>query len=89
MVEILKEDWPQGKYQLRCALSGNYKDPDGGVDFGEGRRFSDEKSRHFLDAYAVPLTRRILTRLCRGEQASYEAEAAACLAALKGAPACG
>lgn len=88
VVEILKEDWAQGKRQLRCALSGNYKDSDGCVDFGEGRRFSDEKSRHFLDAYAVPLTRRILTKLCRGEQVGYEAEAAACLAALKGAPAC-
>lgn len=86
VVQILKEEWAQGKRQLRCALTGNYQGPDGSVDFGEGRRFSDGKSRHFLDAYAVPLSRRVLTKLCRGEKVSYEAEAAACLGALKRPP---
>jgi hypothetical protein len=72
---LLDEPWPAGQRQLHCMLSGNYKNPDGSVDFGPGQRFSDEKSARFLDHYALPLARICLEKIVHGENVSYEAEA--------------
>ncbi|MCX8103509.1 MAG: hypothetical protein N3E42_03595 [Candidatus Bipolaricaulota bacterium] len=73
--KILGEPWPAGQRQLHCMLSGNYKNPDGSVDFGPGRRFSDEKSAQFLDEYALPLAKICLEKIVRGKPIDYEAEA--------------
>lgn len=72
---LLGEPWPAGQRQLHCMLSGKYKNPDGSVDFGPGRRFSDEKSARFLDEYAIPLAQVCLEKIVRGEPVDYEAEA--------------
>jgi len=72
---LLGEPWPAGQRQLHCMLSGNYKNPDGSVDFGPGRRFSDEKSANFLDHYALPLARVCLEKIVHGKSINYEAEA--------------
>ncbi len=72
---LLGEPWPAGHRQLHCMLSGNYKNPDGSVDFGPGRRFSDEQSARFLDGYALPLAQICLEKIVRGKSVNYEAEA--------------
>jgi hypothetical protein len=73
---LLGEPWPSGQRQLHCMLSGNYKNPDGSIDFGPGRRFNDEKSAKFLDHYALPLAQTCLEKIVRRESVNYEAEAA-------------
>jgi len=82
IIRILGQEWASGKQQLHCVLSGNYKDPDGSVDYGEGRRFSDAKSARFLEEYGLPLARAILEKLCCGEAVDYEKEAIKQLARL-------
>lgn len=72
---LLGEPWPAGQRQVHCMLSGNYKNPDGSVDFGPAQRFSDEKSARFLDEYAIPLAQACLEKIVRGEPVDYEAEA--------------
>lgn len=73
--KLIGEAWPQGERQLKCMVSGNYKGLDGKVDFGPGRRFSDEKSARFLDQYALPLAKISLEKVLRDESADYEKEA--------------
>lgn len=75
VVEILGREWKQGDCQLHCVLSGNYRNPDGSVDFGEGLRFSDAKSTRYLQEFAIPLVRRILGKALSGENVDYETEA--------------
>jgi hypothetical protein len=75
VVKLIGEPWPQGERQLKCMVSGNYKGPDGEVDFGPGRRFSDEKSVRFLEEYALPLAKISLAKILRGEPVNYEKEA--------------
>ena len=72
--KLIGEAWPQGERQLKCMVSGNYKSPDGKVDFGPGRRFSDEKSARFLDQYALPVAKICLEKILRGEPIDYEKE---------------
>lgn len=83
VIELLGREWASGKQQLHCVLSGNYKDPDGSVDYGEGRRFSDAKSARFLEHYGLPLAKVILEKLGRGEAVDYEKEAINQLASLQ------
>jgi hypothetical protein len=75
VVKLIQEPWPQGERQLKCMVSGNYKSPDGKVDFGPNRRFNDEKSSRFLDQYALPLARSSLEKVLRGDWVDYEKEA--------------
>jgi hypothetical protein len=82
VVELLGCNWKGGERQLHCVLSGNYKNPDGSVDFGLGRRFSDEKSARFLEGFGLPLAQTILGKLLRGESVDYERDAAQALARL-------
>lgn len=81
--KLLGCDWRGGEDQLRCVLSGNYCNPDGSVDFGPAKRFSDEKSARFLDQFALPLAITILEKLLAGERVDYEREAAKLLLRLK------
>jgi hypothetical protein len=76
IVDLIGEAWPQGERQLKCMVSGNYKNPDGKVDFGPGRRFSDEKSAQFLDRFALPLASASLEKILKHELVDYEKEAA-------------
>jgi hypothetical protein len=76
IVALLGEPWPQGERQLKCMVSGHYKSPEGRVDFGPGRRFSDEKSARFLDEYGLPLAKNCLEKILRGEPVNFEQEAA-------------
>ena len=82
VVELLGCDWKGGERQLHCVLSGNYKNPDGSVDFGLGRRFSDEKSSRFLEQFGLPVAQTIIEKLLRGGLVDYEREAAQALARL-------
>jgi len=84
IVSLVGCDWRGGENQLRCALSGNYCNPDGSVDFGPGRRFSDEKSARFLDEFALPLATTVLEKLLMGERVDYEREATQILERLEG-----
>ena len=83
IIKLLGQEWASGKQQLHCVLSGNYKNPDGSVDYGEGKRFSDAKSARFLEEYGLPLAKAILEKLCRGEAVDYEKEALNQLASLQ------
>ncbi len=76
VVDLIGEAWPQGERQLKCMVSGNYKNPDGKVDFGPGRRFSDEKSAQFLDRFALPLAEVCLRKVLSHQPIDYEKEAA-------------
>ena len=75
VVEILGTEWKQGDCQLHCVLSGNYRNPDGSVDFGDGCRFNDAKSSRFLREFGLPLVRRTLARALAGEDVDYGSEA--------------
>ncbi len=79
---LLGCDWKGGERQLHCVLSGNYKNPDGSVDFGIGQRYSDEKSARFLERFGLPLAQTTLQKLLRGESVDYEREAALALSRL-------
>ncbi|MFQ5793656.1 MAG: hypothetical protein ACE5JP_01230 [Candidatus Bipolaricaulia bacterium] len=76
IVRLLGRKWAGGKEQLHCVLSGSYRDPDGSVDYGPERRFSDEKSARFLEEFGLPVARTILEKLCRGEAVDYDCVAA-------------
>ncbi|MFQ5795017.1 MAG: hypothetical protein ACE5JP_08210 [Candidatus Bipolaricaulia bacterium] len=76
IVRLLGRKWEGGKDQLHCVLSGSYRDPDGSVDYGPGRRFSDEKSARFLEEFGLPVAQVILEKLCRGEAVDYDCMAA-------------
>lgn len=83
IIKLLGQEWASGKQQLHCVLSGNYKNPDGSVDYGEGKRFSDAKSARFLEEYGLPLSKAILEQLCCEKAVNYEKEAINQLASLQ------
>jgi hypothetical protein len=58
--EILGFDWPEGKEQLGCVLSGNYRRPDGGVDIPVGQ------IERYMHDFALPCTRKIIESYAAG-----------------------
>jgi hypothetical protein len=59
--EILGFAWEEGKEQLGCVLSGNYRGPDGSV------RLTVEQAVQYLETFACPVTREIITTYLEGE----------------------
>ncbi len=53
--------WDEGKAQLKCVLSGNYRDAAGGVVVDAGQVAA------YLEDYALPLTRAIIEGYLKGE----------------------
>jgi hypothetical protein len=63
----LAGDWGEGEDQPDCVLSGNYRDPDGGVAYDESAL------RSYLEEYLKPATSRIFRSLKAGGETDYEA----------------
>lgn len=59
--EILGIPWEEGKEQLGCVLSGNYRGVDGSVSMTGG-----EVAR-YLDGFACPATRKIIAAYAKGQ----------------------
>lgn len=59
--EILGLPWEEGKEQLGCVLSGNYRGPDGRV------RLTVEQAVQYLDTFACPATEEIIRSYLSGE----------------------
>lgn len=59
--KMLGFEWKEGREQLGCVLSGNYRRVDGGVDLIE------EQVERYMETFACPVTREILTGYLRGE----------------------
>lgn len=59
--EMLGFVWEEGKEQLGCVLSGNYRGPDGSV------RLTVEQATHYLDTFACPVTREIIKSYLEGQ----------------------
>jgi hypothetical protein len=59
--EILGLEWEEGKEQLGCVLSGNYRGPDGNVTL------TVEQAAQYLDTFACPVTREIIRAYLKGE----------------------
>jgi hypothetical protein len=53
--DILGIDWEEGKEQLECVLAGNYRKVDGTSDITSGQ------VRRYLEEFAYPLTKKIIT----------------------------
>jgi len=59
--EIVGLPWEEGKEQLGCVLSGNYRGVDGSVNLVE------EQVVRYLETFACPVTREIVTAYVGGE----------------------
>ncbi|MFO7598914.1 MAG: hypothetical protein R6X27_03785 [Candidatus Desulfacyla sp.] len=59
--EILGFEWQEGKEQLGCVLSGNYRGVDGSVNLTE------EQVVRYLETFACPVTREIVAAYLGGE----------------------
>ena len=59
--EILGIPWKEGKEQLGCVLSGNYRGVDGSVDM------TGEEAAQYLDGFACPATRKIIAAYTKGQ----------------------
>jgi hypothetical protein len=58
---ILGCAWDEGKSQLKCVLSGNYRDPDGNVIV------EADQAVAYLENFALPLTRTVIDGYLNGE----------------------
>jgi len=58
--DILGVEWEEGKKQLGCVLSGNYRYPDGSV------RLTGEEVNRYLEAFACPVSREIIRTYVKG-----------------------
>jgi len=59
--EILGFAWEEGKEQLGCVLSGNYRGPDGSL------KVTVKQAAQYLDAFACPVTREITKAYLAGQ----------------------
>jgi hypothetical protein len=59
--EILGIPWEEGKEQLGCVLSGNYRGVDGSVGM------TAEEVARYLDGFACPVTRKIIAAYTKGQ----------------------
>ena len=59
--EILGFAWEEGKEQLGCVLSGNYRGTDGSV------RLTVKQAVQYLDTFACPVTLKIIKAYLKGE----------------------
>lgn len=59
--EILGFEWEEGKEQLGCVLSGNYRMMDGSV------RLTFEQAVHYLETFACPATKDIIVAYLAGK----------------------
>jgi hypothetical protein len=60
VAEILGFDWPEGKEQLECVLSGNYRKTDGSV------AAPVEQIERYMRDFALPCTRKIIEAYSAG-----------------------
>lgn len=58
---ILRCAWDEGKSQLKCVFSGNYRDPDGKVNVRAGQAVA------YLESFGLPLTRAVIDSYLSGE----------------------
>jgi len=58
---ILQMDWHEGKEQLSCCLSGNYRSVDGSVEMNETQIV------RYLDEFATPCTEKIIWEYISGK----------------------
>ena len=60
IADILRFDWPEGKEQLECVLSGNYRRVDGGVSA------TAMQVKGYLEEFALPCARQIIESYAGG-----------------------
>lgn len=60
IAELLGFDWPEGKEQLECVLSGNYRQLDGNASI------STTQIRRYLKEFALPCTTKVLESYAKG-----------------------
>jgi len=60
IAEILGFDWPEGKEQLECVLSGNYRQLDGNPSI------SAVQIKRYLEEFALPCTTKVLESYAKG-----------------------
>ena len=58
--EILEFHWQEGKEQLGCTLSGNYK------KFDNKRNISSHQVRRYMEEFAIPCTKKIIDSYLAG-----------------------
>ena len=56
--------WAASSRQLRCALSGGYRTPDGFTSYGPGCEYSAQGNSNYLRQFAVPLAIEYIERVC-------------------------
>jgi len=77
--EILGFEWEEGKEQLGCVLSGNYRTMDGSV------RLTFEQAVQYLETFACPATKDIIAAYLAGKVPDHlKIAAAGCLGLLWG-----
>lgn len=64
--DLLGGEWPEGEGQLRCLLSGNYREADGRVTYDA------VAVRAYFDEFALPAARRAVKAFLGGEPPPYE-----------------
>lgn len=69
--------WAASSRQLRCVLSGGYRDVDGGISYGPGCDYSQEGNIALLRDFAMPAGREYIERLSRAENVDAAKIAAA------------
>jgi hypothetical protein len=61
IADILRSDWPEGKEQLECVFSGNYRRVEGSVSA------TARQIKKYLEAFALPCARRVIESYVRGK----------------------
>jgi len=62
---ILQMDWREGKEQLHCCLSGNYRSVDGSVEMRKAQVV------RFLNEFAIPCTEKIIREYISGQTPNH------------------
>ncbi|MBW2568942.1 MAG: hypothetical protein JRE47_06120 [Deltaproteobacteria bacterium] len=68
--KILGFEWDQGKDQLGCILSGNYRRLDGSISI------TGKQVLNYLEEFAYPLTREIVETYVAGQMPDHKEIAA-------------
>lgn len=62
---VLQMDWPEGKEQLYCCLSGNYRSVDGSVEMDK------KQVLRYLNEFAIPCTKKIIREYISGQTPNH------------------